>query len=178
MKLISNSKIHAIRLASFLVVGSGVITILANDKIQKKCLSSIRDVLNYPHLGSIIIAISLLLGIYYSYYYVRKGKQKELSLFKIFGPLIDPPVNSLGYGIVIASTLRFLKGIFNQKFFNEQYFSELDSIDIAAVLLACIPLLIWSIGGLINFFYMVFIRAGGNAVDIEPVSEDGIDQSA
>jgi len=151
-------KTHFILMLSFVFIAVAVILILSIEDLKTYCLLTIKNILDFKPLYYGIIAISLLLGIYYSYFYVRAGKSKDLSLFRVFGPLLDPPVNCLGYGLAITSTLTLFKGIFNQVFFKTIYFADLTFLDISTIMLACIPLLIWSVGGLVNFFIAVFIK--------------------
>jgi hypothetical protein len=162
---------HLVRLISYLLIATGAITIVSWQWLQDYCLNWVKAVLDCKPIYVAIIILSLLMGLYYSYFYVRLGKSKEISLFKMFGPLFDPPANSLGYGIALTSTLTLFKGIFKQVFFKEQYFVDLGYIDVATIMLACIPLVIWSVTGLVTFFIAVFIKKDSESGVVEIKSE-------
>jgi hypothetical protein len=128
--------------------------IVVDEERTKQCLLLIKKILGSKLLYSIIFFSAFLLGIFISV--SKRNNHIESNLFKIFGPVIDPTANSIGYGIVICSTLTLIKGIFNQLFFKEIYYKDFGIIDISAILLSCIPLLTWSVSGLFNLFRMAF----------------------
>jgi hypothetical protein len=165
-----HKRTHFIRLISFLLIASTVIVFLCSTHLQQYSLLWIRNILDFKPLYTGIIAISLLMGFYYSLFYVRAGRRKEISLIKVFGPFFDPPVNSLGYGLALSSTLTLFRGIFNQLFFHVPYFNKLEFVDVATIMLACIPLLIWSTGGLITFFITVFIKNDSETGTVESIN--------
>lgn len=169
----SSKNRYIIRILSFLCAAIAVIMLIVWEKAKLFFLNSIKNSLDFPHIYTIIIAISLLVGLYYTFYFAKYSKSKEIRLlFKIFGPLFDPPANTLAYGIVIASVLKLVKGLFNQFFFDEEYFKEFDFISVSAIALACIPLLIWSVNGLYQYIRVIFIPNGEDIGEVTAKIED------
>jgi len=172
------NKLHFPLLLAFLVISVIIITLIVSNSILDYFLNSVKYFLNFKSLYIIIIALSLLLGTFYSFCFVNRGKSKNLHLLKIFGPILDPPVNSLGYGLALSSTLSLFRNMYNQIFFQEKYFLNLDFIDIATIMLACIPLLIWSVNGLVRFFVEVFIKNTAESGMVEPISAEDQNNSS
>lgn len=152
-----SAKNKRIRLISFLSSCFGVISVAIFPQAKAVLLSSINNVLNFEPLYLIIIGISILLGIYYTYYIRRH--QTNLSgphLLKIFGPLIDPTANTLAFGAVIVTSLRMIRGLFCQYFFNVEYFKDFGLFDVTSVALCSAILLIWGTSSLVKYSLFFF----------------------
>jgi len=161
-----------------MVLGSTIILIVDND-IQSYFLNMIKNGLDYEGTYYIVMACSLIIGLFYSFYFAKNKQPKDLNFFmKVFGPLIDPPLNTLSYGIVIASVLRLIRGLFSQLFFEIEYFKDFGVINVSAIGLACIPLLIWSVNGLTGYFVALFGRLDDQFGEITPIinEEDNLDK--
>lgn len=166
-----NSKYHSLRILSFLLVAFLLCIILVSKSIRESVLNSIKTTLEFDPFYNVIIACSLLIGIYSAFYWVRNKSQKNLFLlFKVFGPLFDPPANCLAYGLVIASVLKLVKGLFLQQFFNIEYFKDFGILSVSAILLACIPLLIWSVNGLVVLSNQIFRREKELVGDVDIIT--------
>ena len=166
-------KLHTKRLVSFLCAAISLTVLIVSSTIRQVVLDSIKVTLDYEPLYYIIITLSLLIGLYYTFYFAKTSKPKELKLlFKIFGPLFDPPANTLAYGIILSSVLRLVKGLFNQFFYNIEYFKEFDVINVSAIALACIPLLIWSVNSLVRYFVVIFIIAGDEVGEVTGITKE------
>lgn len=154
-------KLHITRTFSFFCVAGMIILLAAWNDLRLYFLGIIKTSLDWNPLYFLTIILSLLVGLYYTIYFAKYSRTKEIRfLFKIFGPLFDPPANTLTYGIVIASVLKLVKGLFNQFFFEIEYFKDFDFISVSAIALACIPLLIWSVNGLYQYIKIIFIKGG------------------
>lgn len=166
-------KYHVIRMASFTLVVLLVILLVVHDDLQTYFLEVIQASLNYERLYVIIIVVSLIIGIFYSFYYATYTSPKDPKLLlKIFGPLFDPPANTLAYGLVIASVLRLIRGLFNQFFFDIEYFKDFGFINVSALGLACIPLLVWSVNGLSKFIFPLFVRRSDEFGEVTPILDE------
>lgn len=158
---------------SFLGLCALTAIVIINDKFQNHFLDAIYISLNYEPLYPMLLCGSLLLGGYYSYFVIKlKAGPPDDLLFKIFGPLFDPPANALSFGIVIVSVLRLLRGIFCQAFFKEPYFKDFGLFDITAVSLTSFVLLVWGVKGLVKFFVDVFITTPTRPVEVEPANSE------
>lgn len=159
-----------IRIGSLITVVCLVVLLLVNDRVQSYFLMAIKKSLDFEPTYNIVMAISLLIGLFYSFYFAKSSRPNDLRLFmKVFGPLIDPPLNSLAYGVVIASVLRLFRGIFNQMFFEIIYFKDFGFINVGAIGLACIPLLIWSVSGLAKYLVPLLGNMGNEFAEVTPV---------
>lgn len=161
-------KIQWIRILSFGALAIFTIAVIINSSLQTNLLSSIHIVLNYEPLYKILIAISFLLGAFYSYYFLKIKTDQSLLLFKVFGPLFDPPANTLTYGAILASVLRMLRGLFGQIFYQEAYFKDFGFIDITSITLTCLVLLVWSVTGLVRYVVFVFVKPTTSLAKVEP----------
>lgn len=169
MKLNSRLK----RIGLFSVVICLITTLIVFKDVQEYSLNAIKTSLDYEGTYQLVIVGSAMLGLFYSFYFAKSKQPKELRFFmKVFGPLIDPPLNTLAYGLVIASVLRLIRGLFNQIFFEIEYFKDFGFINVSAIGLACIPLLIWSVNGLTGYFLALFGTVDTQFGEITPIKGD------
>lgn len=169
MKL--NSRLKRILLFS-VVIGLTTILIVV-ESIQEYSLNAIKRSLDFEGTYQIVIVGSSILGLFYSFYFAKSKQPQDLRFFmKVFGPLIDPPLNTLAYGLVIASVLRLIRGLFNQIFFEIEYFKDFGFINVSAIGLACIPLLIWSVNGLTRYFLALFGTVDAQFGEITPIVDN------
>lgn len=163
---------HVVRFITFAGACIFIIAVIINEILQQHLLNNIHAVLTYEPLYFILIAISFLLGAYYSYFFLKVKIESNLLIFKIFGPLADPPLNTLAFGVVLTSVLRLLRGLFCQFFFKEIYFRDFGVIDVTAITLCCLVLLIWSVTGLVKYFVNVFIKETIPLSKVESASQE------
>lgn len=165
--------IHIKRVISFSIAAVILIALIVSETVREHVLNAVKISLDYDELYWIIICLSLLIGLYYTFYYAKNSQPKDLKLlFKVFGPLFDPPANTLTYGIVLSSVLRLIKGLFNQYFFDIEYFKDFSFINVSAIALACIPLLIWSVNGLSKYVFAIFIRGNEEIGQVSPIVKE------
>jgi len=169
---IFNDRFHWIRISSFAILSGLTITVFIHKSFQTYLLETIHTALSYEPLYYIIVIVSFFLGAYYSYYFLKIKVDSNLLLFKLFGPLIDPPANTLAFGVVLASVLRLLRGMFNQFFFEEKYFKDFAVIDLTAITLCCLVLLVWSVTGLVRYFVNVFMKTPSPLAKVEPATSE------
>jgi hypothetical protein len=167
-----DNKFHWLRMASFISFSGFIIAVFINESLQKYLLESIHTALNFEPLYYIIISVSFSLGAYYSYYFLKVKVESNLLLFKLFGPLIDPPANTLAFGVVLASVLRLLRGLFSQFFYKEIYFKDFGFIDVTAITMCCFVLLVWSVNGLVNYFVNLFVKQPSPLAKVEPATSE------
>lgn len=165
-------KVRKKRLISFGIAAITIIAVLVIEDLKVSLLNAVKRSLDYQQLYIIIMALSLLVGLYYTFYYAKNSYQKDLKyLFKVFGPLFDPPANTLVYGIVLASVLTLARGLFNQFFFDIEYFKDFSLINVSALALSCIPLVIWSVKGLSQFIVEIFVEDDEDKGIVTPIKD-------
>ncbi len=163
---------HTKRLAFYTIIFASIGLVIVSETVREYFLRAIKNSLDYEPIYPLVIFGSLLVGLLYSFYHSKSAQPIGLKpLLKIFGPFFDPPTNTLTYGIVIASVLRLIRGLFNQAFFEIEYFKDFGVINVSAIGLACIPLLIWSFTGLGKYAILVFKRRPDDIGEVTPLEE-------